>query len=230
MESGCGRQTCSAGRGGNRSGGAVCLLHHLCPLLRRCFVLDCLFRMPWRQPLWWGRVLASPPEPSASPLLRPRLFVSQAVEATALVGPCACFKTCLLLRHSYVLVLFHRPWRSWAWGSTNTYPVRMNFQTFARFIYERVLCLRCYLLQKPVLRGLCCGLPVRVCLCSYVNDGLALEAPLLLFFFSWEALKAPINAVPCFGRSSDFDSDFFLLFCNPHTNHAQSSIASDTDI
>ena len=83
-----------AGRGGDRSGGAVCLLHRLCPLLRRCFLLDCSFRRPWRQPLWWGRVLASPPEPSASPLLRPRLFVPQAVVATALVGPCACFKTC----------------------------------------------------------------------------------------------------------------------------------------
>jgi hypothetical protein len=78
---------CFAGRGGNRSGGAVCLLHHLSPLLHRCFVLDCSIRRPWKQPLWWDRVPALPPEPSASPLLRPRLFDSQAVEATALVPP-----------------------------------------------------------------------------------------------------------------------------------------------
>ena len=118
-----------AGRGGDRSGGAVCLLLRLCPLLRRCFVLDCLFRRPWWQPLWWGRVLASQPVPSASPLLRLHLRT--------------CFVPALL-------------------------PA-----------------------SKPVLRGLCCGLPVRVCLCSYVNDGLALEALLLLFFFQLGSSESP---------------------------------------
>ena len=74
------------------------------------------FRRPLRQPLWWGRVLASPPEPSVSPLLRPRLFVSQAVKPTALVGPCACFTTCALLRRCFVHdCLFRRPWRQPLW-------------------------------------------------------------------------------------------------------------------
>ena len=151
-----------AGRGGNRSGEAMCLLHHLNPLLHRCFVLDCSIRRPWRQPLWWGRVLASPPEPSASPLLRPRLFVSQAVPPLWW-GRVLASKPVPSVSPLLRLGTFSQAVEVLGMGVDLHYPVRMNFQTFARFIYERVLCLRCYLLQS-----LCCEACAAACLYVFV--------------------------------------------------------------